>query len=280
MDRFIKKAVAEGLHAYGFSSHGPLNLDISWPMKRGQLADYVSNFQKLRTEWQNHIELYLGLEIDFLPGSTWWDQIGSLYRELDYVIGSIHLVDAFEDGRPWEIDGDHSLFEEGLEKIFEGNVQAAISRYYELVRWMLLLENPEILGHFDKIKIHNRGGRYFSESDDWYRAEIDKTLKVARNMGTIIEVNTRGLYTGKSLELYPSHWILERIHSMGLPITLSSDAHAPEEVSAGFEFASKILRKIGFERVSVLLGGKWTAVPFGDAGLVLPWKQDGASRTA
>lgn len=280
MERFVNEAVGAGMYAYGISSHAPLPLDVSWAMPANRLSDYLSDFQKLRHKWQNDIELYIGLEVDFVPGHSWWDQIGPLYRDLDYVIGSIHLVDTFDDGRPWEIDGNQAQFEEGVLRIFDGDVRAAVTRYYELTRWMLMLENPEVLGHLDKIKLQNARGKYYSENDDWYRHEINKTLQVAANMGTIIEVNTRGLYNGQSLDLYPSQWILERIRQMDIPITLNSDAHSPNEVNAGYQYAAKILRKIGFRHLHILREGRWQATGFDDNGLDLPWQHGQNNQTA
>ena len=280
VDRLVEQAVSEGLHAFGISSHGPLPLPVSWAMQENRLPDYIADFVKLRNKWQNEIELYLGLEVDFVPGHSWWDQIGPLYRDLDYVIGSVHLVDTFDDGRPWEIDGTREEFEMGLQQIFRGDVRAAVSRYFELTRWMLMLENPDILGHLDKIKVQNAQGGYFSETDSWYRQEIDKTLRVAANMGVMVEVNTRGLYTGQSLDLYPSQWILERILDLGIPIVLNSDAHDPKEITAGFRFAGKILRKIGFQKLNVLSEGRWQEVRFSKNGLELPWQHGQKNRTA
>ncbi len=280
IESYIRKAVSMGMHAYGVSSHGPVPYDLSWTTTKDKIDDYLADIRRLQTEWQNNIEIYAGMEIDFVPGLSWWDQIGPQYRELDYVIGSVHLVDNFDDGRPWEVDGSHEVFREGLEQIFKGDARAAVTRYYELIRWMVMLENPDIVGHLDKIKIQNAGGKYFSETDPWYRHEIEKTLKVIANMGAIIEINTRGLYSGKTLDLYPSQWVLERIHALRIPITLNSDAHTPEEITAGFEFASQILRKIGFRKLTILRDGKWRQVSFNEDGLDVHWRSGGESQSA
>ena len=280
IENYVREAVSKGMHAYGVSSHGPVPFELDWSIRQEKIGEYLADIQRLQTEWQNHIEIYAGLEIDFIPGLSWWDQIGPQYRELDYVIGSVHLVDSFDDGRPWEVDGDHAVFREGLKQIFKDDARAAVTRYFELVRWMVMLENPDIVGHLDKIKIQNIGGQYFSETAPWYRQEIEKTLKVIANMGAIVEVNTRGLYSGKTLDLYPSQWVLERIYALGIPITLNSDAHRPEELTAGFEFASQILRNIGFKQLTILRDGKWRQVSFNDDGLDVHWRPKGESQSA
>lgn len=262
----LQRAIEAEMVGYGFSSHAPLPFETSWAMKAEQLPFYLREINRLQSLWQSNIEVYAGLEIDFIPGLSWWDQVGPAFAELDYAIGSVHFVDQFPDGTPWQIDGDAQSFMSGLEQVFKGDVKAAVTRYYELVRWMVMLESPDIVGHLDKIKVHNAGGFFFAETDSWYRSEVDKTLRVISNMGSIVEVNTRGLYSGSSLDLYPSQWILERIQAMNIPITLSSDAHDPEEVVAGFEIAGRILWNLGFRTVSILKEGTWREVGIREPG--------------
>jgi histidinol-phosphatase (PHP family) len=266
-ESYLLEAIAQGFRVYGYSSHAPLPFERPWAMPQDKLSQYIQQLSTLRTKYLGQIELCIGLEIDYLPGVSWWDFHGQALRNLDYTIGSVHMVEAFPDNRPWEVDGTTAEFEQGLAQIFKGDFKAAATRYFELIRWMVMLENPDIIGHFDKLKIHNLGGKYFSEEDNWYRREVDKTLKVISNMGSIVEVNTRGIYTGKSLDLYPSQWILERMHAMRIPVMINSDAHLPAEISTGFEFAARTLQKAGFRQVMVLLDGHWQSVPLDEKGL-------------
>lgn len=256
---------------YGFSSHAPLPLDRPWTMRKDELGRYLQHLKILRSKYEEEIEVAIGMEIDYLPGVSWWDFYGSALRSLDYTIGSVHLVESFEDGTPWEVDGSHEMFVDGLERIFKGDVKTAVSRYYELTRWMIMLENPDVVGHLDKIKLQNVAGNHFQETEEWYKREVEKTLKVIANTGTIVEVNTRGLYTGKTLDLYPSQWVLERIHAMRIPIMLNSDGHKPNEVCAGFELAARVLNKIGFKELMIWESGLWKSVRFDENGLQHLW---------
>lgn len=276
MADYVQEAIAKGMQAYGVSGHGPLGFAPKWAIPWDQMPAYQAEFARLKTRHSDQIELYLGMEIDYIPGQSWWDQLGVHLRSLDYTIGSVHHVEAFDDGRYWEVDGEHDVFVEGLDRIFKGDIRAAISRYYELTRWMVMLENPDVVGHLDKIKLQNTGNFFFSETDQWYREEIRKTLKIIARMGCIVEVNTRGLYTGQCLDLYPSQWILEQVHAMGIPVTINSDTHSPSEVTAGYEFAARTLLKIGFRHVTCLLDGRWQEVELSTSGLLLPRKTKSA----
>jgi histidinol-phosphatase (PHP family) len=122
---------------------------------------------------------------------------------------------------------------------------------------MLEEQCPEILGHLDKIKIHNRKEFFFDETEDWYKKEINKTLKVLAKSGSILEVNTRGIYKKKSIETYPSPWILKKALTLKIPVMINSDAHHPQEVSKQFAETAQMLLAIGYKEVRILAEGKW-----------------------
>jgi histidinol-phosphatase (PHP family) len=165
-------------------------------------------------------------------------------------------VESFTDGLGWEIDGTSASFKKGLEQIFKNDIRAVIARYFEITREMIDKGCPTIIGHLDKIKMQNTYGDYFGESDSWYRAEVLKTLDYIRNSKAIVEVNTRGIYQKKS-STYPSPWILELLHHHHIPVTISSDAHHPDDLVNQFPETAEILLSIGFKEMSILLDGTW-----------------------
>jgi len=145
--------------------------------------------------------------------------------ELDYIIGSVHLVNS--GNGLWFIDGQESdVYDEGLNSFFGGNIRVAVTSYYQQIMTMVIMEKPEIVGHLDKVKMYNRD-RYFSEDEPWYRDLVAKTLKTIQSTGCIVEVNTRGLYKNRSETLFPGKDILQKLYDMNIPVTVSSDAHKP-----------------------------------------------------
>jgi histidinol-phosphatase (PHP family) len=233
-------------------------------MKRESLNDYLLTLDHLKSSTKG-IQLYKGLEIDYVPGSISPTQFKD---QLDYTIGSIHFVEQFPDGTHWEIDGPHNQFLEGLEKIFHGDFRAAFVRYFELTRRMIREACPDIVGHMDKAKIQNIAGKFFSETDSWYQTEIKKTIDLIKESNAIVEVNTRGLYQKKSTTPYPSPWVLELLHSQNIPITLSSDTHHPSDLINHFAEAAEQLLKIGFTSIMVLHEGTWKPFSFNTHGIV------------
>lgn len=246
----------------GFSSHAPLPFSSPWAMKQETLSTYFKEIQNLKNT-ETKIEIYLGLEVDYIP-----TLIGpSDFTQLDYTIGSVHFVDTFPDGTHWEVDGMHTLFLEGLKSIFKNDFRAVWSRYFELTRQMLKESPPTILGHLDKMKIQNLGNKFFTEDEPWYQQEIKKTIEVIKSSGVIVEVNTRGLYQKKSTTPYPSPWILELLKASNIPITLSSDAHHPSQLISEFESTAQLLLQIGFKKLRILTGNKWKEVNFNQNGI-------------
>jgi histidinol-phosphatase (PHP family) len=261
MEDYLMAAKDQRVGSIGFSSHAPLPFPCKWCMKRDELPNYLQEISSASRRFPE-AEIYSGLEVDYIPGV-----VGpSDFRSLDFTIGSIHFAGRFNDTW-WEIDNTLEVFKAGLEKIFKGDIRAAIMEYYDLTRDMMRKSRPDILGHLDKIKI-NAKHFSFAESEPWYVTTIDDTLKSVMGTNTIIEANTRGIYKKKSEATYPSPWILERILHYNIPITISSDAHHPDDLTREFESTWSLINEIGFKNVSVLKSGIWKKVPLNEYGNV------------
>lgn len=265
LSHFVKHAIELQVRSLGFSSHAPLPFDCNWSMKEESLPVYLREINTLKLS-KHEIELHAGLEVDYIPSMISPNQFK---HQLDFVIGSIHFVEKMKDGTPWEIDGSHNSFLQGLETIFRNNIRDVIFRYYELTREMILSATPDIVGHLDKIKIQNLNNRFLSEDDSWYKSEIIKTIDVIQDAGTIVEVNTRGLYQQKSTTPYPSPWILEILCQRNIPVTISSDAHHPGDLINKFYATAELLKKIGFKKISVLHEGKWMPFKLSSHGVTI-----------
>ncbi len=262
---YVEEARRLKICSLGFSSHAPVEFNCGWCMKADDLDHYLQSIDTLKKSVTD-IELYKSLEIDYIPRTISTDQFKN---QLDYTIGSIHFIDSFpEDGIPWEIDGKHTRFLEGLDKIFHGDSTAAFSRYFELTRKMIEESCPTIIGHLDKIKIQNVDNKFFSEDDEWYQREVRKTVDLIAERKAIVEVNTRGVYQKKSSTVYPSPWILKLLYEKDIPITLSSDAHHPADLINQFTETVHLLSDIGFKKISILHEGGWKPFSFNAHGVI------------
>lgn len=257
LEEQVQGAIAQGLRAFGFSSHCPVPFDNKWSMKAENLSAYLAETQRLKEKYQHQIELYTGLEIDFLPhfpASASWEGL------LDYGVGSVHYCGLNHLGHPWEIDGSSVEFLACLDALYAGDIQVVVKQYYALIREMVATTKPDIVGHLDKIKIHNEARLMFEESDGWYVAEVEKTLQAIADAGVTVELNTRGIYK-KGVELYPSPWIVERMNALKIPIYINSDSHRPEEITACYDYAHECAREAGYHTKRILLNHQWQDTP-------------------
>jgi histidinol-phosphatase (PHP family) len=258
-ETYLQAALEAGLVGYGFSGHAPLPFPTPWAMKAEAYAAYRSEIHALKECWANRIEVHCGLEVDFIP-----QLIGASHfaAELDYTIGSVHFVDTWPDGTPFEADGPTVNFDKGLQAIFAGDIRTCMERYFSLVREMVLTDPPDIVGHLDKLKIHNRENRLWSESATWYRDAMMHTLEVISKGNVLVEVNTRGHYLGKTADLYPSKWVLREMRSLGIRPVISSDAHHPRQVAGSFDLAAQMLRDADHGGHWLLRQGEWQEARF------------------
>jgi histidinol-phosphatase (PHP family) len=270
-EEYVRRALEKGVVAYGFSSHAPVPFSTKWTMLPERAGAYADEIRRLKASYREQIQLYCGLEIDYIPGiigpgSEW---VRNLPIPLDYTIGSVHIVGFLPDGTPAEIDGPHQLFLDGLHQLFGGDVERMVRHYYAQTRQMVREDCPDVIGHLDKIKMQSENNALFSEDSDWYRQEITQTLDVIAQSGAIVEVNTRGVYKKKTPDLYPGAWALEQMYARRIPVMLNSDAHLPDEITSVFTEAAEILSAIGYRELMVLWNGRWQPVPFSAAGISL-----------
>ncbi|MEM7659863.1 MAG: histidinol-phosphatase [Bacteroidota bacterium] len=263
----LEMAVEKGFYAFGCSSHAPVSFPNSWCMPREKLGAYVAEIRSLGEAFADRLKVFVGLEVDYIPGeitphSDWIQAAG-----LDYTVGSVHFVDQFPDGTHWGIDGTYQEFLRGLEEIWQGDIEAAASRYYELTLEMVREARPTMVGHLDKFKMHALKSGKLSETETWYRKLMEETLTQLAETGIIVEVNTRGRYKKKLENPYPSFWVLERMYELGIPICLNSDSHATREIAAAFEETAQKLREIGYEELMILDEKGWRAVSFDQNGI-------------
>jgi histidinol-phosphatase (PHP family) len=261
----VEAALGQGIGVLGFSSHGPVHFDNAWSMRKERLVTYLAETRALKEEFAGRIELYTGLEVDYLPGHSGPATYASW---LDYTIGSVHYLDLNEAGQPWEIDGSTEKFLRGFTEVHGGDSRRVIQLYYGRIREMIQQDRPDVLGHLDKIKIHNLQESLWNESADWYQAEIEETLALLAETPCVLEVNTRGLYK-KNLSLYPSLSVLQKARSHNIPVMINSDSHAPEEITSCMPHTALQLKHIGYKTLRILHKGHWQDMAFDEEGLYL-----------
>ncbi|MDR1211051.1 MAG: histidinol-phosphatase [Spirochaetaceae bacterium] len=253
VETLCEKAAEKGFTALGFSSHAPLpsGLVSGWHMKAGDLGRYIDEVRAARKKWAGRLEVFLGLEVDYIRGVM--GPADSIYKKLgfDYLIGSVHYV-VPRRGAPFAVDGPASEFEEGIREGYGGNGEALMEAYWDAVRELCEAGGARIAGHLDLLKKNNQDERWFSLHNARYKEKLGQVLDVIAGSGMIVEVNTGGINRNKTKEVYPAPWILKDTRERGIPVLISSDAHRHIQLDGGYAEAGKILLEAGYTTIKRL----------------------------
>jgi len=254
---YVKTAIEKGFSSIGFSEHGPTKFNKHWELKSERVDEYKNEIKRLKDIHMYEIEIYCGMELDYFPGIE--DNAFSKH-DIDYVIGSIHYFPG-EDGEIYGVDCKFEEFKKTIFDFFSGDTKAMVKEYYGRIIQMIEKFRPEMIGHFDLIKINNNDQQFFKEDENWYKDEVMKVLEIMAKKGTMFDVNTGGITRGFLTDPYPSPWILKEGARLKIPVVLNSDAHIPENIEGNFKEVKEILKESGYRTKMIINDGKWIEVP-------------------
>lgn len=240
MEEQVKKAVALGLSGICMTDH----MDYEFPKDQMDSSvvytgnpfefnwsDYKKSIRQMQAEYPD-FQLLLGVECGLqATGSVIEKNKGlSADRDLDYLIGSLHLVDRKDPYYPsfWE-DRDSS---------------SCIRRYFEqLYDNLLCFSGMDALGHLDYIV------RYAPEAFSYYPMEnrdiLEELFTVLIRRDIALEINSSGLKS--TPQPNPHRDIIALYKEMGgQAVTIGSDAHNPSFIRYSFDKIETLLKEIGF----------------------------------
>ncbi len=248
LDRFVETALNAGCAEVGFTEHlyrcvesEPV-LGRWWeedpnPVLVNELAKIVRDERNLSLE--RYVEVVvdakdrglpvkLGLEVDFQPGTE--EKILELLSPypFDYLIGSVHWVGAWWPDRP-----------RGMEEYTRLGDRPAYEKYFAAETALAASGLVDVLAHADFVK--RTGGKPYHPPADLY-AEV---IEAAVASGTAVEVSSAGLRQAPQ-EIYPAPLFLDMFNDAGVPITLASDAHRPEDTAWELAEVIAAARKAGY----------------------------------
>ena len=255
---FVRFAITHGFRAYGFSSHSPLPFETFWNMSKDDMPEYLQEINRLKQKYSDQLEIYAGLEIDYLDET--YNASIPYFQELplDYRIGSIHFLPVSErlvEENMVCIDGSFREYAHSVERHFEGDVRLLVKRFFDTTMKMIEAGGIDIVGHMDKIYMNGQKYEIFNFEEDWYRKPFEACLDLVQEKGLMVEVNTKN-WTKKK-ELYPRVEYLSRMREMNIPVMVNSDCHYPDLVNDGRKEAFKLLKQAGFKSTRELVKGKW-----------------------
>lgn len=256
-ENMIIAAINSNMQSIGISSHGPTQFVSDWNIQKYNVEKYITEIEILKEKYKGTIEIFIGMELDYIPGVGFEETSIELIDRLDYYIGSVHYLDTFKNGVMWAVDYNIEELILGIKESFNGNTKLAVETYYNHISEMVAKYEPPIIGHLDLFKKNNKNNILFDEKSDWYIQIIEKCLNIIKKTSSIIEVNTGGIARGYTNEQYPSTFILKMIKEKGIPIIINSDAHDINGIACNFDEMYKLVFNLGFESLSYLSKDGW-----------------------
>ena len=254
MEDFIRFALSEGFTSYGFSSHAPLPFSTAWTMEWDAMDDYLAEFHRLKAKYAGQIELYIGLEIDYLNEESNPSVVRFRELPLDYRIGSVHLL--YDDkGEIVDVDVTADKFCRVVDKHFNGDLVRVVHLYYDRLMRMVELGGFDIVGHADKMHYNASCYRPGLLDEPWYDALVRKYFTAIAEYGYIVEINTKSYHDLGTF--YPNKRYFSFLKELGIRVQVNSDAHYPERINNGRSEALAALKKAGFTSVAEWHNGKW-----------------------
>ena len=236
-DRYLAVAEERGIGELGVSEHlhrFAQALDVwrhpFWQRNAVDDLDAYCSFVRDETP------LRLGIEADFVPGRE--DRLANLLdaREWDYVLGSVHFLrdDAVDMRGDWDVWRSTDP-ERVWRRYFETLGEAARSGLFD------------VLSHPDLVKVW---GADAPQPRGDLRRFYDLAMDGIAQSDVAIEVSTAGLRKPVA-EIYPAPAFLEMCLDAGRPLTLSSDAHVPDQLGHRYEAALELIESVGADRIAV-----------------------------
>ena len=253
VDRYREAAEERGIEELGVAEHihrFVQSLDVwAHPWYRHWAKDDLDAY----CDFVRDSGLKLGIEADYLPGRE--DRLATLLdgRPWDYVVGSIHFL----SDEAVDLHGEPDWEEWDVWR--SADPEKVWARYFETLGEAARTGMFDILAHPDLVKVW--GPRVPVPEGD-LRRFYERAMDGIADSDVTVEVSTAGLRKPAG-EIYPARAFLEMCLEAGRPVSLSSDAHRPEQLGHEYERALELLDGLGVSEVAVFEGRKRRLEPLG-----------------
>lgn len=250
----VRRAIELGLDGVTFTEHFDTH-ESEWPHCRYDDASYTADLDQCRHRYGDRLFVGKGIEVCFQPQNEAMILDHLQRHEFDLVILSVHWTRRGTVHRPR--DWDTLSPADGTREYFEAVLEAA--------RWARMLAGRygrvfDVLGHLDLVRRYtHRFFNYYHPTDS--ADVVDEILRTCLEAGLIPEVNTSTVRTDSGRAM-PDGPIVARYAALGgRAMTLGSDAHQPEHVGAGVDYATDMLRRHGIRGQAVFRGRRMLIEP-------------------
>lgn len=237
MEDMILKGISLGLNTMCFTEHMDMDYVYPNPGEEGMFElntdSYLYELIRLKEKYAGQIKILFGVELGVQPHLRRQLAVYAKSFDFDFIIASSHLCNRKDPYYP---------------SFYEGRSDEEAYREYfnSVLDHLKTFENFDVYGHLDYVV------RYGKTKDadycyEKYRDVLDPILETILEKEKGIELNT-GAINYHLKELNPCTDLLKRYRSLGGEIiTVGSDAHKPDAVAKGFDYAADVLTECGFQ---------------------------------
>jgi histidinol-phosphatase (PHP family) len=234
--RYVDAARARGVGEIAITEHVHRFRDVrDWhpnPWWRDEATeDLAEHCAALAAARDGGLPVLIGIEMDWIPGRE--DDIRALLAEhpFDIVLGSVHWLGDLAVDHPdypcWDALGPDETWGRYLDEL----AAAAASGLFD------------VLAHPDLPKV------FGTPMPSSLEARRDEVIDAIAATGVAVECSSAGLRK-PCRALYPDPDWLAAFRRAGVPVTLASDAHRPEDVARDYPTAVAALRGAGYETIT------------------------------
>jgi len=199
--------------------------------------EYVKKAKSLQKKYRMNANILVGFETDMCGKNPLKliDDLRSRYGP-DYIVGSVHHVK--------NVSFYNKEYYEQAIKIC-GSLEKLYENYYELQYDLIMECKPEVIGHFDFIKLFSED---FEPSENVIKL-MERNIEAVISYGGVFEVNSRAFKKGLK-EPFPGRKILKMIKEMDGLITLGDDSHSASQVGLHYDKMIPIVKEFFDEVVA------------------------------
>lgn len=244
IEEMTKAAIQAGLKTLAFTDHSPIFIDSDCNMDINQFPAYLAEIERCRQLYPQ-ITLLKSLEIDYVQESVLLP--AEIRSQLDFSLASLHFL--LKEGEYLMIDYSSSYFKEQLFPRYDYNIVKLATAAAQAQCELLQNYHPHLLGHIDLFTKFNQQNPLFDEEASAWKKPIFELLDYAKELGTIIEINTGAISRGYKQTPYPHPSFIEFCAKNEIPMTLNGDSHAIEGLTTAYNDAVTIAKNCGIRQL-------------------------------
>ncbi len=248
LEEIVKAYLAGGFSWIGLTEHMPpvsdrflyeeeIEASLDATKMRARFARYFSTGRALQHKYAGQIEIFVGFETETYSGYVPYVKKLITKFQPDYIVGSVHHIDDI----PFDLsEGEYLTFAANM-----GGLETLYCRYFDQQYEMINSLNPQVVGHFDLIRLFDADYEQRLQTPDILE-RTRRNLQRIKELDLIIDLNVKPLSKGAS-EPYPAKSILLEARTMGIPVVPGDDSHGVRGAGLNIEKGITLLQELGFK---------------------------------